>query len=390
MRKAQLHPDAIAYNALISALEKGKLFDDAFAVFAEMQASDSVAPDLQSFSIILSAYAKSGMADEALSLYEEMKVALAPPTPTSTVGHGEGEEMKLPLDVMVYNPLISVCQKAERNEDAFRVFEEMQRLGVAPDAFTYFIMMAVCEQCGRAEDAFALFNEMKLKEVQPGRMAYGALISACVKGDRLEEAFDAFTEMKKSGVQPNVTTYNGILFACEKSGRPDKAMLFFDEMKNARVTPDVITYTHLIGALDLKKRHLEIAQVFEEAVSCGIFEAASSFAGDEVKIDLHSSSASVARAAVTHALEKHIPNGKRLQIVTGQGIHSDGEAVVKPAIIEMLERPKYRALEARVSETNPGRIVILGSCFQKWRARIDAGIFVARNPEEPRFALKQD
>ena len=77
--------------------------------------------------------------------------------------------------------------------------------------------------------------------------------------------------------------------------------------------------------------------------------------------------------AVASSLE-HLARGEvalpddDLMIVTGQGKHSETDAVIKPQIEEMLAAPEFAMLSLTQYAKNPGRLLVPAENLREWVA----------------------
>ena len=91
-------------------------------------------------------------------------------------------------------------------------------------------------------------------------------------------------------------------------------------------------------------------------------------------IDLHGHSVPMARAAVRHTLEalraKHAlnrgSNAKPLLVITGQGRRSSSEAVLGPAVLQLVREELSPPVTAQSVPGNDGRLVLDGESVQQW------------------------
>ena len=90
------------------------------------------------------------------------------------------------------------------------------------------------------------------------------------------------------------------------------------------------------------------------------------------QLDLHDLPAAVARVAVASTLERVRRGGvpfpsSGLTFITGKGMHSESNvAIVKPEIKSMLESAEFSRLNARVPETNPGKLHVELEDLRAW------------------------
>ena len=116
-------PNAITYNALISACEKGKQPEQALEILVYMK-QQGVVPDVITYNALISACEKGLQPEQALEMiYEIQQQGVVP-------------------DVITYNAFISACERALQPEHALDIFAEMNQQQVVPDAITYHVLIS--------------------------------------------------------------------------------------------------------------------------------------------------------------------------------------------------------------------------------------------------------
>ena len=153
MKKNGIMPTAIAYNAAISACEKGLNPSKALEIFDEMK-REGVRPTVVTFSALISACEKGAVC--CFVEYIDSNHILL--TTCMSTYSTQGQQWKLALQVL---------------------------------------------------------EEMK-KTFGPNVIAYSAAISALSKGQQWEKAWELFCEIEASGEKLSVVTYNATMTALEK------------------------------------------------------------------------------------------------------------------------------------------------------------------------------
>lgn len=208
MKKSGLAPRKVSYNALLSACANAPQprIREAFEIFEEMQADETITPDRSTYSLLIDVACKAGKPEMAFEAFSKMR------------------ESDVDVQVGTLNRLIHATGlNAKEDETSFEavleLYEAMKRLGVKPDAITY-----------------------------------GSLISTCAKAREASVAIDLYEEMRKEGVEPNRILFNVLINALGRSNRGDEAMKYFDIMQsqaetNKNLEPNRETYTALFDAL---------------------------------------------------------------------------------------------------------------------------------------------
>lgn len=259
---AGIIPNAITYNAAITACRKGKQAKKAVALLQEMT-ERGIAPNVASFSAAISALGGAGHSKGAVALFREMDRAGVEP------------------DVMCFTAVLSACAggnkpaSQRRNgsaggggtvatgagapatntppwEDALAILREMPAAGLEPNVFHFNAAVSACAAFGRWREAVGLLGEMeRLAGVSPDVVTFSAAITACGNGLKFEHAVALLRKMPEKGLRPNNFAYNAAISACAKCGRYESATALLSEMwgmKGLGVSPDAFSYSSAITA----------------------------------------------------------------------------------------------------------------------------------------------
>jgi len=225
---------------------------------------ETVTPNVIIFNALISACEKAGRTDDALQMFADLE---------------EGRLARgVTPNTITYNAVISACGTAGRADDALRMFSHLEEHGpdhgVFPNATTYGAVISACGKAGRADDALRMFAHLEehgsARNVFPNTMIYNAVISACGKAGRAGDALRMFAHLEKHGpahgVFPDTITYNAAISACEKAGRADDALRIFAHLEEngpARgAFPDTITYSAAISACEKAGRADDALRMF--------------------------------------------------------------------------------------------------------------------------------
>jgi len=142
-----------------------------------------VEPNAISFNAAISACASGGgQWEKAVQLIDEMR------------------QNGLEPDVISFSAAISACEKGGGQwEKAIQLLAEMQRNGVAPDVISFSAAISACEKGGEWNKALELLGEMRQCGVEPNDISYNAVIESLEKMQRNEEADEAYMDAVKRG-----------------------------------------------------------------------------------------------------------------------------------------------------------------------------------------------
>eukprot|EP00397_Hematodinium_sp_SG-2012_P011627 GEMP01011772.1.p1 GENE.GEMP01011772.1~~GEMP01011772.1.p1 ORF type:complete len:574 (+),score=138.16 GEMP01011772.1:123-1844(+) len=226
MQYNAITPNAIAFNACISACEKQHNWHQALALLDEMGTA-GVRPDIWSFNACISACEKGGESTRALRLLQHsMKESEVRPT------------------VMTFNACISACEKRRQWQHALRIFHSMQSAPyrLVPDVITFDALMSACEKGRQWGMAVELLGRMDHEyHIKPSAISFNACISACEKAHQWQHALSLLNRMRRNTVAPTAVSYHAAMSACEKGkAGMDIVMHLLDDMGAHRVAPTLM------------------------------------------------------------------------------------------------------------------------------------------------------
>ncbi|CAK0852700.1 unnamed protein product [Prorocentrum cordatum] len=269
MWEAKLRPDAICYNAGISACGKGEQWQRAFALLSEMWESKletgsatalgsararrassgrwvwrfsarcgrrSWSPTSFSCNAGISACEKGGQWQRGLALLSEMRGA------------------KLEPSVISYNAGISACVKGDQWQRALALFSEMPEAKLKPTVVSYHAGISACGNGEQWQRALALLGEMWGARLEPSAITYNMGISACEKGEQWQQAVGLLSEMREATLKPDVIfSYNACISACGKGDQWQRALALLSETREAKLKPDVTSSAATLASARARK-----------------------------------------------------------------------------------------------------------------------------------------
>eukprot|EP00397_Hematodinium_sp_SG-2012_P060663 GEMP01079291.1.p1 GENE.GEMP01079291.1~~GEMP01079291.1.p1 ORF type:complete len:172 (-),score=41.26 GEMP01079291.1:571-1026(-) len=138
-------------------------------------------------------------------------------------------------------------------------------------------------------------------------------------------------------------------------------------MKDRGIRPDVIAYNAAIVACKRSDQHILASELYREAYDCKLYNHWKPSL-DHPLIDFHEYPSLVAKAALRVIMDdiKSNPMKKDLILIVGQGIHSDGDPKLKPALLKMLSTEFSPPLVGTVLADNAGRIRVSVTSITRW------------------------
>lgn len=159
----------------------------------------------------------------------------------------------LPVDVVMYNLLMTAYKKRRQWQLVMQVMQQMQSSHVVPDTVSYNILIDACGKAQQLHRAFEFYDEMVRQGLQPGVNTYTSLIDACGKTQQLKRAHELLNQMQEEGVQPNAHTFTTIINACAQAQDLEMGLQVLEQMIRCGAAHDVgqttvTPYTTLIRA----------------------------------------------------------------------------------------------------------------------------------------------
>ena len=219
-----LEPEAMTYNAAISACEKVAQWQRALSMLAEMEAR-GVAPNVISYSAAISACEKAGQCDRALELLREMRNRGVAP------------------NAITYNAAISACAAGEppQWQRALELLEEMGREGTEPNTVSYGAAISACGKGGQWQRALALLDESEEKSGYD-ISCYNLLMTALISNGQLDEGMKTLERLNSGAaaaeLRPSAYTVHRMLL---------------EEFRTAGQLERASEVQKIIESLDLKK-----------------------------------------------------------------------------------------------------------------------------------------
>ncbi len=254
MKKSGLAPRKASYNALLSACANAPRprIREAFEIFEEMQADETITPDRSTYSLLIDTACKAGKPEMAFEAFSKMR------------------DSDVEVQVGTLNRLIHAtglnAKEDETSVDAvLELYEAMKRLGVKPDAITYGSLISTCAKARKASVAIHLYEEMLKEGVEPNRILFNVLINALGRSDRRDEAMKYFDIMQSQAetnksLMPNRETYTAIFNALIGPSGAELAIA-----KHALDSGDGVSFVHSAQVTQLR-------DLYARAVADGVYE----------------------------------------------------------------------------------------------------------------------
>ncbi|CAJ1457775.1 unnamed protein product, partial [Effrenium voratum] len=243
-------PSVISCNAAINACQAASQWQQAMAVFSQMERD---APDTTSYNLLLSALARSSLRPEAQKLVKQMQRHQITPDEVTfnclsslLTQQEDREEFLVGLkaagvrpDVRTYNPMISA---AESWQEAVTILASMQADKVEPDIKSYNRLLSLAASTASWPEVLQMLTRLRA-EFSPNEVSMNACLSACAAAKAWEQALVILQDAERD-LLPDVISYNTAMHACRSF--PERAMKLLGRMQQRGVAPDMISYNTLM------------------------------------------------------------------------------------------------------------------------------------------------
>ncbi|KAJ4967114.1 hypothetical protein NE237_018963 [Protea cynaroides] len=150
-------------------------------------------------------------------------------------------------NVFVCNSILSCLVRNGKFESSIKLFDQMKRGGLIPDAVTYSTLLAGCIKVKHGySKALQLIQELEDSALPMDNVIYGTLIAICASSGQSKEAESYFERMKMEGYSPNDFHYSSLLNAYSVDGNHLKADELVNDMKSAGLVPNKVILTTLL------------------------------------------------------------------------------------------------------------------------------------------------
>ncbi|PON89322.1 Pentatricopeptide repeat [Trema orientale] len=205
-----------------------------------------LSPDQGAFHMALRALCKHGFIEEA----EEFMFV---------------NKKLFPLEIGGFNIILNGwCNIFVDVSEAKRVWREMSKVCITPDAISYTHMIACFSKVGNLFDSLRLYDEMKKMGWVPSVKVYNSLVYVLTRENCLKEALKFLEKMIELGLQPDSATYNSIIGPLCKARKLEEARIMLATMLGENVSPTIETYHALLESVEFEET-LEILSRMKKA-----------------------------------------------------------------------------------------------------------------------------
>ncbi|KAK9284178.1 hypothetical protein L1049_023346 [Liquidambar formosana] len=233
---------AISFNALLSACNQSKKFDQVPIFFSEIPEKYGFSPNKFSYGILVKSYCESGSPEKAISMLKEM------------------EEKGIEVTTITFTTILDALYKKGKSDEAERLWDEMMKKGCSPDVAAYNVRIMFAH--GRKpEDVKALMDEMSDLGLKPDTISYNYMMTCYCKSGMMEEAKKVYEELEGNGCNPNAATFRTLIYHLCRNEEFEKGYKIFKESVRLHKIPDFGTMRYLVEGLVKKKKLKETKEL---------------------------------------------------------------------------------------------------------------------------------
>ncbi|KAK2651767.1 hypothetical protein Ddye_011623 [Dipteronia dyeriana] len=126
--------------------------------------------------------------------------------------------------------------------EAKRIWREMSKCCITPNATSYTHMISCFSKVGNLFDSMRLYDEMKKRGWVPGLKVYNSLVYVLTSENCFKEALKVLEKMKAMGLQPDCATYNSMILPLCEAKRLNEARNILATMTAEKHNPTIETY----------------------------------------------------------------------------------------------------------------------------------------------------
>jgi pentatricopeptide repeat protein len=126
-------------------------------------------------------------------------------------------------DIVTYNTLISSFGKHGHQDQAFILFDQMKRNGIAPDKVTFIALISCCSHAGLINKGLCFYNSMiRDYNISPDMEHYSCIVDLYSRSGKVDDAWSFIANLREV---PEIDVLGCLLSACREYNRMDIAEL---------------------------------------------------------------------------------------------------------------------------------------------------------------------
>ncbi|KAI4355841.1 hypothetical protein L6164_004576 [Bauhinia variegata] len=252
-------------NLMIWVFGSHKKFSSAWCLIRDMHRSSLCTR--RAMLIMIDRYASANNSAKAIQTFHFMEKFRL--TPNQVAFHAlltalckngnieEAEEFMLvnkklfPLETEGFNIILNGwCNTSVDVYEAKRVWREMSKYCITPNATSYSYMISCFSKTGNLFDSLRLYDEMKKRDWVPGMEVYNSLVYVLTRENCLKEALNIIDKLKEKGLRPDSATFNSMIRPLCEARKPLEARVILKTMVEENLSPTAETYHAFLEVTD--------------------------------------------------------------------------------------------------------------------------------------------
>ncbi|KAJ7570437.1 hypothetical protein O6H91_01G119900 [Diphasiastrum complanatum] len=221
LQQTMLEPDSVTFVGILSACASIEALEEGRRVHAHLIQCrcDS---DVIVRGCLVDMYAKCGSLDDACRVFNLMPVQ----------------------DVISWNQMLAGFVKCGEGRKALKLFHQMQRECLKPDAITLLSVLNACANVSTLQDGRNVHAKVVQLRCESDVFIQSGLIDMYWKCGSIEDACRVFNQIPTI----DVASWNAMMAGFVKCGQAKKALKLFKQMCLEQVKPDIITFVSVLNS----------------------------------------------------------------------------------------------------------------------------------------------
>ncbi|CAI5494133.1 unnamed protein product [Closterium sp. Naga37s-1] len=217
MVETGVRANAVAYGALLSALEKGDLLEPAEAVWGHMRKM-GVEPNRQAYTTMIVALGKRGEYGRAAALFEELQGTASSGSSSSISGGSSSSEAALSQQGEAGEELVAVRVHSRQDGTPAPVAAHRER-HLGADVAAFNAMVTACAHAGEGLRALDWLQKMEVSSATPpNATTYQQAAIALADASHWEAALPLIPRARSRGIEPTPLMFEVVQRACAANG----------------------------------------------------------------------------------------------------------------------------------------------------------------------------
>jgi pentatricopeptide repeat protein len=280
--------DVVSWTAMISGHVKHGQAQKALELYHQMEEEEAVTPNSVSFVGVLNACADLLAIDEGRRVHEqiihngcELNVYVGCSLINMYAKCGSIADAQRVFDgiparnLVSWNAMIMAYVKCGQDQQALKLYQQMQREGMQPDAFTFVGVLNACAGILALKEGRCVHEQIIQSGCESNLFVGCSLVDMYAKCRSLEEAQRVFNRMPRH----NVVSWNAIILGHVKSQQAQQALELYKRMQSEGVQPDSVTFVGVLNAcasvMALGEGRLAHEQIIQSNCESNVFVVSS-------------------------------------------------------------------------------------------------------------------